>query len=122
MKEILQRRYEKNFRRLHRTGGHKHFLTECIKSETLPKFTWIQPQIIKQLNLSSSQVKNYRFDQLQRTLEDQIEKYEFLKNDLNHTTSILSTLIHHSDLTVFLETTKLKIYNSEKINDSRRNR
>ena len=79
MKEILLRRYEKNYRRLHRSNGHKHFLTECSKNRKFPKFTWIQPQIAEQLNLNSTQINGYRADQLNRKLADQLEKNENLK-------------------------------------------
>ena len=96
MKEILLRRYEKNYRRLHRSNGHKHFLTECSKNTKFPKFTWIQPQIAEQLNLNSTQI------------------------NLNHLISVLSTLIHHDDLKISIENIKQKIYNSEKTNDARR--
>ena len=122
MKEILLRRYEKIYRRLHRSNGHKHFLTECSKNRKFPNFTWIQPQMAKQLNLNPTQIKDYRADQLNRSLEDQLEKNENLKNDLNHIISVLSTLIHHNNLSTTIENIKQKIYYLEKSNDARRKR
>ena len=122
MKEVLLRRYERNYRRLHKNNGHQHFLTECSVHKCLPNFTCIQPQIVRQLNLSSSQIIAHRFKQLSRTLQDEIEKNDILKNELNHNFSILSTLIHHETLGPIIKNIKNRIFKSEKNNDFRRNR
>jgi hypothetical protein len=78
MKEVLWRRYEKFFRRQHNNIGHIHFLTKCSEKNINPKFTWIPVQTVKQLNLNPSQIKTHRRKQLNKTLQDEIEKNENL--------------------------------------------
>ena len=122
MKEVYLKRYEKNYRRLHRNNGHMQFLTECKEKNVVPNFTWISPQIIKQLNLNAAQIKSHRFDQLKRKLQEEIEKNHNLKSDLNHLISTLCSLIHHDPLKIIIKNIKNKIIKSEKYNDNRRNR
>jgi hypothetical protein len=59
---------------------------------------------------------------LDRKLEEQLEKNDFLKTELNHIISVLSTLIHHVDLSNIIQNIKNKIYNSEQNSDTRRKR
>ena len=79
MKEVLWRRYEKFFRRLHKNIGHIHFLTECSEKYINPKFTWILVQTVKQLNLNPSQIKTHRREHCRQTehiylVENKIKK------------------------------------------------
>ena len=114
MKEVLWRRYEKFFRRLHKNIGHIHFLTECSEKNINPKFTWIPVQTVKQLNLNPSQIKTHRRKQLNKTLQDEIEKRENLKFELNHILSILSSLIHNNNLDYLISKIKKKNFQIRK--------
>jgi hypothetical protein len=122
MKEILQKKYEKLFRRLHKSNGHLRFLTECSKKKITPNFTIISAQTVSQLNLNKSQITKHRLSQLQRKLDEQIEINQNLTFELNHTYTLLSTLIHHTDLKIIINFLISKVYKKEKSNDQRRDR
>ena len=59
-------------------------------------------------------------NQLQQKLDDQILINQNLNFELNHTHSLLSTLIHHISLQTILTNIKRKIYNKESQHDLRR--
>ena len=73
MKEIYQKKYERIFRRLHKSYGHSKFLQECTKNQMLPNFTIISEQTVSQLRLKKSQISKFRLSQLQHKLDDQLE-------------------------------------------------
>ena len=87
------------------------------KKQIPPKFTWIQPHAVRQLNLTPTQIHNNRLEQLRKKLEEEIEKNYELKNDLNYICSILNTLIHHLTLESLITKIKFKIFSSEKVSD-----
>ena len=120
MIEITRKKYEKIFRRLHKSNGHLKFLTECQKRSLLPNFTYISAQTVRTLNLKKSEIHKYRRNQLQQKLDDQILINQNLNFELNHTQSLLSTLIHHISLQTILTNIKRKIYNKESKHDLRR--
>ena len=51
-----------------------------------------------------------------------LEINQDLTFEINHTYTLLSTIIHHTDLQIFINTSKAKIYKKEKSNDKRRDR
>ena len=53
-------------------------------------------------------------------LDDQLEKNQNLIYEINHTYSLLSTLIHQNNLNPLITSIKFKVKNKEKSNDSRR--
>ena len=120
MKEILIKKYERLFRKLHKSNGHVIFLTECSKRSILPKFTEISAETIIRLGLKKPFISKYRLDQLQMRLDDQLEKNQNLIYEINHTYSLLSTLIHQNNLNPLITSIKFKVKNKEKSNDSRR--
>ena len=120
MTEILIKKYEKIFRKLHKSDGHVIFLTECSKRSVLPKFTQISAETINQLRLKKPNILKYREKQLQIKLDEQLEKNLDLIYELNYTYSLLSSLIHHSNLNKTITNIKYKVRNKEIPHDLRR--
>ena len=58
--------------------------------------------------------------QLEKKLSEQIENNSDLNLELNYTYSLLSTLIHHSDLNPIINNLKSKVRIKENNNDKRR--
>ena len=122
MTETNLKKYERLLRRLHRSDGHVQFLTECSKGSLLPRFTYIAASTVSQLGLKKNEISRYRLKQLDQNLAEQLANNQEIKNQLNFIFSILSTIIHHSNIKNHINNMKNKIYFLEKNNDKRRQR
>ena len=85
MTETQIRDLEKILRKIHRTIEHLELLSKCQELNILPNFTILSKTTIKQLNLKTPQILNYR----NKIFNDALQKQHC---DLNHFILLLNNL------------------------------
>ena len=120
VEKILEQKYEKLFRKLHKCVNHRRFLTECLESKVYPKFTRIASNVVKQLSLNPGQIYKMRSKQIEKALEIQSETEKKLKSEIFHIHSILCSFIQHKTLKLKIKNIENRVVDLEKLNDYKR--